>query len=135
LKEAPVSADHRSALSSSRSERVRRTRYASRQKSGQWQLKTSCQRLHDNEIYQSPYRHRRCAATKGEELELRAALSLAKLYQSTDRVADAHAVLAPALEGFAPTPDFPEIAEAQALVDTLAKDDRVREALGKQQQM
>ncbi len=32
--------------------------------------------------------------------ELRAALSLAKLYQSTGRPADAHAVLAPALEGF-----------------------------------
>ena len=32
--------------------------------------------------------------------ELRAALSLAKLYQSTNRPADAHAVLAPALEGF-----------------------------------
>ena len=31
---------------------------------------------------------------------LRAALSLAKLYQSTSRPADAHAVLAPALEGF-----------------------------------
>ena len=36
--------------------------------------------------------------------ELRAALSLAKLYQSTGRLADAHAVLAPALEGFSPTP-------------------------------
>ena len=36
--------------------------------------------------------------------ELRAALSLAKLYQSTGRPADAHAVLAPALEGFSPTP-------------------------------
>ena len=36
--------------------------------------------------------------------ELRAALALAKLYQSTGRPADAHAVLAPALEGFAPTP-------------------------------
>src|SRR5208283_5087120 len=36
--------------------------------------------------------------------ELRAALSLAKLYQSTDRPAEAHAILAPALEGFSPTP-------------------------------
>jgi predicted ATPase len=44
--------------------------------------------------------------------ELRAALSLAKLCQSTGRPADAHAVLAPALEGFAPTPEFPEIGEA-----------------------
>ena len=42
--------------------------------------------------------------------ELRAALSLAKLYQSTGRPADAHAVLAPALEGFSPTPEMPEIA-------------------------
>ena len=48
--------------------------------------------------------------------ELRAALSLAKLYRSTGRVADAHAVLAPALEGFSPTPEFPEIEEAQKLL-------------------
>ncbi len=34
--------------------------------------------------------------------ELRASLSLAKLYQSTARPADAHAALAPALEGFSP---------------------------------
>ena len=47
---------------------------------------------------------------------LRAALALAKLYQSTGRPADAHAVLAPALEGFSPTPEMPEIAEAQALL-------------------
>jgi predicted ATPase len=44
--------------------------------------------------------------------ELRAALGLAKLCQSTGRPADAHAVLAPALEGFAPTAEMPEIAEA-----------------------
>jgi predicted ATPase len=48
--------------------------------------------------------------------ELRAALSLAKLYQPTDRLVEAHAVLAPALDGFAPTPEMPEIAEAQALL-------------------
>ena len=51
--------------------------------------------------------------------ELRAALSLAKLYQSTGRPVDAYAVLAPALEGFAPTPEMPEIAEAQALLSRL----------------
>jgi predicted ATPase len=51
---------------------------------------------------------------------LRAALSLAKLYQSTARLAEAHAVLAPALEGFTPTPEMPEIAEAQALLESLA---------------
>ena len=48
--------------------------------------------------------------------ELRAALSLAKLYQSTGQPAEAHAVLAPALEGFAPTPEMREITEAQALL-------------------
>ena len=65
--------------------------------------------------------------------ELRAALSLAKLYQSTGRPAEAHAVLAPALEGFAPTPEMPEIAEAQALLAALAETERVREALEKRQ--
>jgi len=43
---------------------------------------------------------------------LRAALSLAELYRSTGRPVEAHAVLAPALEGFALTPEMPEIAEA-----------------------
>jgi predicted ATPase len=52
--------------------------------------------------------------------ELRAALSLAKLYRSTARPAEARAVLACALKGFAPTPEMPEIAEAQALLGTLA---------------
>jgi predicted ATPase len=51
---------------------------------------------------------------------LRAALSLAKLYQSTGRPAEAHADLAPALEGFSPTPEMPEIAEALALMERLA---------------
>jgi predicted ATPase len=51
---------------------------------------------------------------------LRAALSLAKLYQSTARPADAHAILAPALEGFSLTPEMREIAEAQALLERLA---------------
>ena len=59
---------------------------------------------------------------------LRAALSLAKLYQSTGRPADAHAVLAPALEGFSPTPEMPEIAEAQALLAALAESDEVKAA-------
>ena len=52
--------------------------------------------------------------------ELLGALSLAKLYQSTSRLAEAQAVLAPALEGFAPTPEMPEIAEAQTLLESLA---------------
>ena len=58
--------------------------------------------------------------------ELRAALALAKLYQSTARPAEAHAVLAPALEGFSPTPEMPEIAEAQALLAALAESDEVK---------
>jgi class 3 adenylate cyclase/predicted ATPase len=58
-------------------------------------------------------------AQKARSFELRAALSLAKLYQSTGRFADAHAVLEPALEGFAPTPEMPEIAEAQVLLEQL----------------
>jgi predicted ATPase len=51
---------------------------------------------------------------------LLASLSLAKLYQSTDRLVDAYSVLAPALEGFTPTPEMPEIAEARALLEHLA---------------
>ena len=58
--------------------------------------------------------------------ELRAALSLAQLYQSTGRPADAHAVLAPALDGFTPTPEMPEITEAQALLAELAATDEVK---------
>ena len=64
---------------------------------------------------------------------MRAALSLAKLYQSTARPADAHAVLAPALEGFAPTPEMPEIAEARRLVETLAQIDEVKAAAASRQ--
>jgi adenylate cyclase len=50
---------------------------------------------------------------------LRASLALAKLYRSTGRPAEAHAVLAPALEGFSPTPEMPEITQAQALLAAL----------------
>ena len=52
--------------------------------------------------------------------ELRAALSLAKLYKSTGRPVDAHGVLAPALKGFSPTLEMPEIAEAHALLGDLS---------------
>jgi predicted ATPase len=48
--------------------------------------------------------------------ELLAALSLARLYHSTSRADKACAILAPALDGFSPTPDMPEIEEAQALL-------------------
>ena len=58
--------------------------------------------------------------------KLLASLALAKLYQSTGRPAEAHAVLAPALEGFAPTPEMPEIAEAEALLGALAETEEVK---------
>jgi predicted ATPase len=59
-------------------------------------------------------------AQKARSFELQAALSLAKLYQSTARPINALAVLRPALEGFTPTAEMPEIAEAQALIERLA---------------
>ncbi len=64
---------------------------------------------------------------------LQAALPLAKLYQSTSRAVDAHDVLAPAPEGFAPTPEMPEIAEAQALLAALAEADEVKNAAASRQ--
>ena len=70
--------------------------------------------------FQGRCRHRE--ASGDAHFELRAALSLAKLYQSTGRPAEARAVLAPALEGFSPTPEMPEIAEAQALLAALDGD-------------
>ena len=70
---------------------------------------------------------------KARSFELRAALSLAKLYQSTGRAADAHAVLAPALEGFSPTPEFPEIEEAQKLLAALAETEEVKNAAAARQ--
>jgi predicted ATPase len=57
---------------------------------------------------------------KARSFELRAALALAKLYRAANRDADAHAVLAPAVEGFPPTRQFPELAEAQALLAALS---------------
>jgi predicted ATPase len=55
-------------------------------------------------------------AQKARSFELRAALSLAKLYRSIVRPADAYAVLAPALDGFAPTSELPEIEVALELM-------------------
>jgi predicted ATPase len=51
---------------------------------------------------------------------LQAALKLAKRDRSTGRSAEAHDILAPALEGFSPTPEMPEIVEAQALLGGLS---------------
>src|SRR6516162_7543330 len=60
--------------------------------------------------------------------ELRAAPCLAKLYRAANRDADAHAVLAPAVEGFPPTEQFPELTEAQALLAAVAQTDGVPDA-------
>ena len=57
---------------------------------------------------------------------LKTALALAKLYQSTNRLVDAQAVLSPALEGFSPTPEMPEIAEARALLAVIEAGAHVR---------
>jgi hypothetical protein len=56
---------------------------------------------------------------KARSFELRSALSLAKLYCTADRDADAHAVLVPAVDGFPPTQRCPELTEAQALLAAL----------------
>jgi len=50
---------------------------------------------------------------------LLASLALAKLYRSSGRRGDARAILVPALEGFSPTPEMPEVAEAEALLSRL----------------
>jgi hypothetical protein len=60
-------------------------------------------------------------AEKARSFELRGALSLAKLYHANGRDADAHAALSPALEGFTPTPEMPEIATTQALLAEVAQ--------------
>ena len=65
---------------------------------------------------------------KAKSFELRAALALARLYQSTGRAIDAHAMLAPALAGFSPTPEFPEIEQAQELFAALGATDQVKNA-------
>ena len=49
-----------------------------------------------------------------------------------DRFADAQVVLAPALEGFSPTPEMPEIAEAQALLAALAGTGEVKTSVSQQ---
>jgi predicted ATPase len=57
---------------------------------------------------------------KARSFELRAALSLAKLYRAANRDADAYTVLAPAVEGFPPTQHFTELTEAQTLLSALS---------------
>jgi adenylate cyclase len=56
---------------------------------------------------------------RARSYELVASLALAKLYQSGNRLAEARALLAPAVEGFSATPEMPQIAEAQALLSAI----------------
>jgi predicted ATPase len=65
---------------------------------------------------------------KARSFELRAALSLAKLYCAANRDADAHAVLAPSVEGFPPTQQFPDLTEGQSLLAALSETDAVKSA-------
>ena len=60
--------------------------------------------------------------------ELLAALPLAKLLQTNNRPVEAHDALAPALEGFLPTPELAQIAEAQALLAALEATEAVTAA-------
>jgi predicted ATPase len=65
---------------------------------------------------------------KARSFELRAALSLAKLYRAANRDADAYGMLAPAVEVFPATQQFPELIEAQALLSALSESDAVKSA-------
>ena len=70
---------------------------------------------------------------RARSFELRAALDLARLYNSTSRPEDAHALLASALKGFSPTPELSEIEQAQALLAALAETDKVKNAAASRQ--
>ena len=65
--------------------------------------------------------------------ELLASLSLAKLHRSTGRLVEAQAVLGPALEGFSPTLEMPEIAEAQALLAALSETEEMKTAVAQRE--
>jgi predicted ATPase len=56
---------------------------------------------------------------KARSFELRAALPLARLFGKSGRSADARRVLNQALAGFLPTPNFPQIEEAQHFLASL----------------
>ena len=86
-----------------------------------------------------PRRKRSRPPSPSRSSRARAASSCARRLRSpssTNRPAaplEAHAVLAPALEGFSPTPEMPEIAEAQALLAALAETDEVKAAEAQRQ--
>ncbi len=58
--------------------------------------------------------------------EVQAALPLARLLQSTNRLLEAHDVLAPSLEGFMSTAELPAIAEAEALLAVLSGHEAIK---------
>jgi predicted ATPase len=62
--------------------------------------------------------------------KLLASFDLARLYCDTAREQGAHYILAPALVGFDPTPELPEIAEAQKLLASLGQESEARSAAG-----
>jgi hypothetical protein len=69
----------------------------------------------------------RIAESQGARtFELQAAHALGKLLGAAGRPVEAHAVLAPALEGFSPTAEMPEIAEAEALLAALSQTEDVK---------
>jgi hypothetical protein len=72
--------------------------------------------------------HRRAAELLRDDAERAAAEPevMAHHFTKAGRPVEAHAILAPALEGFSPTPEMPQIAEAQALVAALAETDEAR---------
>ena len=61
---------------------------------------------------------------KARSFELRSTLALAKFLRTTRRDLDAHDMLGPALEGFSPTAEFPEIAEALEMLAVLESDEK-----------
>ena len=64
-----------------------------------------------------PHRYRHREGARRAQSRSSGVACARQALQSTGRPADAHAVLAPALEGFSPTPEMPEIAEAQTLLE------------------
>ena len=71
-----------------------------------------------------PDRHRRREAARHTQLRTARGAGAGEAVSIDPRPVDAHAVLAPALEGFSPTPEMPEIAEAQALLAELSQTER-----------
>ena len=65
--------------------------------------------------------------------ELRIALGLAKFYETNGRSLEAYDALAPAVEGFSPTTEFPALAESQALLAALAESGEVKADAGRRE--